>query len=200
MPASMAFATDSNRPQPLWQPPPTACLTASGAASEVPPLLMHPWGGPLSAHFPGMLVSNGVTRNAHAPSVNGISPQCPPMPPPSGLALTHLRATPSRPWGGVRAAAHGHEAAREALSAAILKAMPLPIPATRADLTQTAPDPAPLQRVPRVSRCPLQRGGLAQGLGIRLCAFGGADWPLATAHSDPLWARTCFGCVNRAPG
>ena len=30
-------------------------------------------------------------------------------------------------------------------------------------------------------------GGLAQGLGIRLCAFGGAYWPLATAHSDPLW-------------
>ena len=31
-------------------------------------------------------------------------------------------------------------------------------------------------------------GGLAQGLGIRLLAFGGAYWPLATAHSDPLWA------------
>ena len=44
VPASMAFATDSNRPQPLWQPPATACLTASGAASEVPSLLMHPWG------------------------------------------------------------------------------------------------------------------------------------------------------------
>ena len=43
-------------------------------------------------------------------------------------------------------------------------------------------------------------GGLAQGLGICLFAFGGAYWPLATAHSDPLWARTCFGCVNRAPG
>ena len=43
-------------------------------------------------------------------------------------------------------------------------------------------------------------GGLAQGLGIRLFAFGGACWPLATAHSDPLWARTCFGCVNGAPG
>ena len=25
VPASMAFVTDSNRPQPLWQPPPTAC-------------------------------------------------------------------------------------------------------------------------------------------------------------------------------
>ena len=41
---------------------------------------------------------------------------------------------------------------------------------------------------------------LAQGLGIRSCAFGGAHWPLAAAHSDPLWARTCFGCVNGAPG
>ena len=38
VPASLAFVTDSNRPQPLWQPPPTACLTAS----EVPSLLMHP--------------------------------------------------------------------------------------------------------------------------------------------------------------
>ena len=42
-------------------------------------------------------------------------------------------------------------------------------------------------------------GGLAQGLGIRLFAFGGAYWPLATAHSDPLWVRTCLGCVNGAP-
>ena len=43
-------------------------------------------------------------------------------------------------------------------------------------------------------------GGVAQGLGNRLFAFGGAYRPLATAHSDPLWARTCFGCVNGAPG
>ena len=43
-------------------------------------------------------------------------------------------------------------------------------------------------------------GGLAQGLGITLFAFGGAYWPLATAQSDPLWARTCFGCVTGAPG
>ena len=34
VPASMAFVTDSNRPQPLRQAPPTACLTASGAASD----------------------------------------------------------------------------------------------------------------------------------------------------------------------
>ena len=44
VPDSMAFVTDNNRPQPLWQPPPTACLTLSGAASEVPALIMHPWG------------------------------------------------------------------------------------------------------------------------------------------------------------
>ena len=45
LPASMAFVTDSNCPQPLWQLPPTTCLTTSGAASEIPCLLMHPCGG-----------------------------------------------------------------------------------------------------------------------------------------------------------
>ena len=40
----MVFVTDSNRPQPLWQPPSTAYQTASGATSEIPFLLMHPWG------------------------------------------------------------------------------------------------------------------------------------------------------------
>ena len=35
VPVSMAFVTDSNRPQPPWQPPPTA----SGAAPELPSLL-----------------------------------------------------------------------------------------------------------------------------------------------------------------
>ena len=40
----MAFVTDSNRPQSLLQPPPTACLTASGASPEVLSLLTHPWG------------------------------------------------------------------------------------------------------------------------------------------------------------
>ena len=38
----MPFATDSNRPQPLWQPSPTTCPTATGAASEVPSLQTHP--------------------------------------------------------------------------------------------------------------------------------------------------------------
>ena len=49
--ASASFngiVADSNRPQPLWQPPPTACLTASGAASEVPSLPMQPRLQPLS--------------------------------------------------------------------------------------------------------------------------------------------------------
>ena len=48
-------------------------------------------------------------------------------------------------------------------------------------------------------RGPLTAGGSGGGV-FRLCAFGGAYWPLAAAHSDPLWARTCFGCVNGAPG
>ena len=43
-------------------------------------------------------------------------------------------------------------------------------------------------------------GGLARGHGVGMFAFGGAYWPLATAHSDPLWARTCFGCVNVSTG
>ena len=43
-------------------------------------------------------------------------------------------------------------------------------------------------------------GFLAQGHGVGSFAFGGAYQPLTTAQSDPLWARTCFGCVNGAPG
>ena len=37
----MAFATDSNRPQPVWQPP-TPYLTVFGAASKVSTLLLPP--------------------------------------------------------------------------------------------------------------------------------------------------------------
>ena len=48
--------------------------------------------------------------------------------------------------------------------------------------------------------CHTGRGALARGHGVGLFAFGDAYWPLATAHSDPLWVRTCFGCVNGAPG
>ena len=49
VPAPTAFVTDSNRPQSLRQPPPTACLTAPGAAFEAPSLRMHPWAPPPSA-------------------------------------------------------------------------------------------------------------------------------------------------------
>ena len=37
-------------------------------------------------------------------------------------------------------------------------------------------------------------GGVARGHGAGLGAFGGAHWPLATAHPGPLWVRTWFGC------
>ena len=53
VPVSMAFVTDSNRPQPPWQPPPTACLTASGATCEAPSLLLQPCLQPLHRHPPG---------------------------------------------------------------------------------------------------------------------------------------------------
>ena len=32
------------------------------------------------------------------------------------------------------------------------------------------------------------------------CLLLAAYWPLATALSDPLWARTCCGCVTRGGG
>ena len=41
-------------------------------------------------------------------------------------------------------------------------------------------------------------GWVARGHGVGLFAFGGAYWPIATAHSDPLRVRTCFGSINRA--
>ena len=53
VPASMAFVTDSNRPQPLWQPPPTACLTAYGTVFEVPSLLVHPCPTPVRSRVEG---------------------------------------------------------------------------------------------------------------------------------------------------
>ena len=62
--------------------------------------------------------------------------------------------------------------------------------------------PPPLLQSPLLARDGLPGGGGGgdQGLGIRLFAFGSAYFPLATAHSDPLWVRTCFGCVNGASG
>ena len=73
-PASMAFVTDSHRPQPLWQPPPTACLTAFEAASEVPSLRMHPWceSAPLLTgirpnHVEGRPWRSVVAQGLHSP-------------------------------------------------------------------------------------------------------------------------------------
>ena len=43
VPASMAFVTTATAANRFGKPPPTACPTASGAVSEVPSLLMHPW-------------------------------------------------------------------------------------------------------------------------------------------------------------
>ena len=45
-PASMACVTNSDRPQPLLQPPPTPYPTASGVASGVRSLLMQPCSHP----------------------------------------------------------------------------------------------------------------------------------------------------------
>ena len=73
-------------------------------------------------------------------------------------------------------------------------------PIMRGPPSQLEREPPPPNRGRRPPLGPWGGGGLAQGLGTRLFAFGGAYWPLATAHSDPLWARMCFGCVNGAPG
>ena len=89
----MAFVSDSNRPQPHRQPPPTACLTAFGAASVVPSLLMHPFPPPPGLFF--HLTPSWLPR---------LDP--PPQPPRKG-------ALQGRGWGGtgfgtgwVRARAH----------------------------------------------------------------------------------------------
>ena len=69
-PLSPRRQTDSNRPQPLWQPPPTACLTAAEAASEAPSLptdffATKRWGTRLesgSALFRSARPQHGTTR------------------------------------------------------------------------------------------------------------------------------------------
>ena len=78
--------------------------------------------------------------------------------------------------------------------------MPVGSPLSRGDKWQRGSGTYQSPGVFRIMKTQGFGGGLAQGLGIRLFAFGGAYWPLATAHSDPLWVRTCFGCVNGAPG
>ena len=84
----MAFVTDSNRPQPLWQPPPTACLTASGAASEVPSLLMQPF-PPLQ---PRASSAASLSRPAHQP------PNVPPISQGKSLIFNgHVDVVPTGP-------------------------------------------------------------------------------------------------------
>ena len=75
MPASVAFVTDSNRRQPLWQPPPTACRTASGAASAVPSLPTHPCPGPAA------VPPRGSPRVQSATSALPASTHTGPLPP-----------------------------------------------------------------------------------------------------------------------
>ena len=93
----MALVTDTNRPQPLRQPPPTAGLTACGAASEVPALLMHPCQPPYpcgdtpsskAAH-----VRTPESTHRHTPSAL----RAPPLP----LALSPRPGPPKR-WEGCR--------------------------------------------------------------------------------------------------
>ena len=99
VPASIAFVTENNGPQPLWQPSPTAHLTASGAASEVRSLLM------CCPSF--SLYNNSGRRPIGAARFRQQSAQAPCQPPcPCQVAL----GIPSRrdpfshglPWQGTR--------------------------------------------------------------------------------------------------
>ena len=107
VPAVMAFTTDSNRTQPLWQHPPTACLAASGAASEAPSLLMCPC--PLgqsrsaSDHTPRALLTGSVvgwrkpqvTRPTDSPCSPCVGLPCPAAGPRS-TGHTHPPPQPAR--------------------------------------------------------------------------------------------------------
>ena len=64
----MALVTDSDRPQPHWQPPPTACLTASRATSEGPSLLMHPWPPHPHERRKDIAMDPPPPRNTHPPT------------------------------------------------------------------------------------------------------------------------------------
>ena len=104
----MAFVTDSNRPQPLWQPPPTAYPTASGTTFEAPSLPMRPWHSPLTrcgiaddlfdwADEEGGTIQTAPRFGFRPPPVLclpwGPAPQsCP-------LSCRHLRANALRPGG-----------------------------------------------------------------------------------------------------
>ena len=94
MPGSTAFITDGNRPQPPRQPPPTACLTASGAASEAP----FPFNASLPPS-PAPTAPSTVCALAHPPPQKVLRhPRSPDLPP------KHPRASVAH-WasGAVRA-------------------------------------------------------------------------------------------------
>ena len=89
----MAIVTDSNRPQPLWQPPPTACPTASMATSAVLSILMLPLGGGGGAWRPDGLLS--VAGGAYCPLAASPCPSLEPSPSAGGGA--HRPLTPQVP-------------------------------------------------------------------------------------------------------
>ena len=103
----MAFVTDSNRPQPLWQPPPTACLTASEAALRGPfpstaPLhsaqVVRPYRRGAASHGPGD-APGGSGRGPRARK----APPCPrglPGQGPGGAALQPRRPRGAHPMAG----------------------------------------------------------------------------------------------------
>ena len=103
VPASMALVTNSNRPQPLSQRPPTACLTASGTTSEVPSILnaalsalshalcLPPMALPTK---PGAPLSSPVQPTPSHPILHNAAPQEP------NLGLCNLpRCSPTPPQG-----------------------------------------------------------------------------------------------------
>ena len=63
-----AFVTDSGRPQPPRQPPPTTCLTASG----VPSLLMDPRRKGFAADGFPLLLPQGFANPRHSTTASGI--------------------------------------------------------------------------------------------------------------------------------
>ena len=58
---ALAFGADCNRPKSIGQPRPTACPTASGAASGVPSLQMHPWPAPMAEQAAQAVLWGGET-------------------------------------------------------------------------------------------------------------------------------------------